>query len=143
HLVTVPEFLIQRTAVTNGAWLEFVRQKGYRNERLWSNSGWRVLEEHAISAPLYWFVDSAGRWCERTLVGTAPLELERPVWLISWHEAGGVARFCGARLPTEAEWEWTARFNDASAVGMLEGVWEWPQDSFRPSPGFLPQACRG
>ena len=148
HPVEVAPFRCWRSLVCNRDWLEFMVAGGYAEPRWWCDTGWRFVREHRIEAPLYWVLDSEGAWHERTLFGVEPLLLDRPVCHVSWFEAQAFARFSGARLLTEAEWEWVARGHAGEAatgagVCQLTGnVWQWTSDWFEPYPGFLPQAYR-
>jgi len=110
HEVHVPGFHIDRTPVTNGAYLEFVQDGGYANEELWSSEGWRWRTGEQIERPLYW--DAEGN--ERRFELVMPVEAEMPVMHVSFYEAEAFARWRGARLPTEAEWEKAAVFDPAS-----------------------------
>lgn len=142
HPAVVGAFQLQREPVCNGDWLEFVRAGGYDDERLWSPPGWSWRKQHEVRAPLYWVGNDSDGFLERTLRGCAPLEPSRTVCHVSWYEAQAYARFAGARLPSETEWEWAARQTQGGA-GMGRGVWEWTAEPFHPYPGFRAQAYRG
>jgi iron(II)-dependent oxidoreductase len=110
HRVTLDDFLIQRHPVSAGAWLEFMRASGYRDDRLWTKPGiiWRTAAR--VEAPGFWSRTGDG-WQRRTLAGLVPIDPRRPVSHISHHEAVAFAAFAGARLPTEAEWERAAAWD--------------------------------
>jgi gamma-glutamyl hercynylcysteine S-oxide synthase len=110
HMVHVPAFEIDRTPVTNGAYLDFVEDGGYRRRELWTDEGWAWRETNAIERPLYWTDDGRVRRFERI----EPLDPELPVMHVSWYEADAYARWRGARLPTEAEWEKAASWDEAA-----------------------------
>jgi gamma-glutamyl hercynylcysteine S-oxide synthase len=110
HMVHVPAFEIDRTPVTNGAYREFVEEGGYRRSDLWTDEGWAWREENAIERPLYWTGDGRLRSFDRE----EPLDPDLPVMHVSWYEADAYARWRGARLPTEAEWEKAASWDDAA-----------------------------
>ncbi|HEU5077275.1 MAG TPA: DinB family protein [Polyangiaceae bacterium] len=141
HVATVSPFQLARAPVTNGAWLEFVARGGYRDPALWSEAGFAWARAGGVEQPLYWSFDERNGWRERTLFGTKALERERPVCHVSWYEADAFARFAGARLPSEAEWEWAAS-SEPQLTQMFGSVWQWTGDVFAPYPGFEPQPYR-
>jgi dimethylhistidine N-methyltransferase len=110
HMVHVPAFEIDRTPVTNGAYLEFIEDGGYARRELWTDEGWAWRENNAIERPLYWTGDGGVRRFDRT----EPLDPDLPVMHVSWYEADAYARWRGARLPTEAEWEKAASWDEAA-----------------------------
>jgi iron(II)-dependent oxidoreductase len=117
HVRDVPAFRISRRPVTFASWLTFTEGGGYERREWWSAEGWAWKEEYDIS-------DGPGGQTG------AP---DAPVCHVSWFEADAFARSCGARLPTEAEWE------KASTSGQLDGtghVWEWTASEFAAYPGF-------
>jgi iron(II)-dependent oxidoreductase len=108
HLVHVAAFEIDRTPVTNGAYQEFIEDGGYARRELWTDEGWAWREENAIERPVYWTGDGRVRSFDRT----EPLDPDLPVMHVSWYEADAYARWRGARLPTEAEWEKAASWDE-------------------------------
>ena len=126
HSVDVPAFELDRTPVTNGAYLEFVDDGGYRRPELWTDEGWTWRETNAIERPLYWTGDGRVRSFDRT----EPLDPGLPVMHVSWYEADAYARWRGARLPTEEEWEKAASW-DAAAGEKRRFPWgdDPPDDS--------------
>src|SRR5947209_7380837 len=127
HEVTLDDFRVGRTPVTNGAWLEWMQAGGYDRREWWSEEGWSWRRESATAHPGAWEMTPDG-WCVWRLAGRAPLALERPVIQVSWFEADAFARAHGARLPTEAEWEAAACW-DADA--QRQRPWPWGQDAGR------------
>ena len=135
HSSYLHPFEISDRLVTNGEWLAFIDDLGYRRAELWLADGWALLQSEQWRAPLYWqAVD--GHWQAMTLRGLQPLEWDAPVLHISYYEAAAYASWAGARLPTEAEWE------HAASRGLLEQVddqaWQWTQSAYGAYPGFRP-----
>ncbi len=93
--------------VTNATWLHFVEGGGYERREWWSDEGWSWKEEYDITHPLHWS-DDGHEW---RMGGWAPLDPDKPVVHVSWFEADAFARAHGARLPTEAEWERAATWD--------------------------------
>jgi ergothioneine biosynthesis protein EgtB len=133
HRVWLEPFAIAGRLVTNGEYAAFIADDGYRRPELWMSEGWAMAAAHDWQAPCYW----RGDW-EFTLAGRRPRHLEAPVRHLSWFEADAYARWAGARLPSEAEWE-TAASSLAlpQACGLL---WQWTASPYRPYPGFHPPA---
>lgn len=112
HVADIPGFSIGRTPVTNATWLTFAEGGGYERREWWSDEGWAWKEDQDITRPAGWTAD--GR--VRGLHGVAPLDLDAPVVHVSWFEADAFARSIGARLPTEAEWEKAATWDQAAGA---------------------------
>jgi gamma-glutamyl hercynylcysteine S-oxide synthase len=111
HEVELPPYRIDRAPVTNEAFAEFVADRGYRAKRLWSAAGWEWREESDATAPRYWEKGEDG-W-ERVRFGRRePLPTTEPVEHVSYYEAEAFARWAGKRLPTEAEWERAAGWDE-------------------------------
>ena len=151
HRTYVAPFALASRLVTNGEYLAFIEAGGYRDPALWLAEGWDKVCAGEIAHPLYWFEDEGG-WHEFTLHGARPLDRERPVTHVSLYEADAYARWAGARLPTEAEWEFAARqaslggkpaHHPAAANGhglqqMFGACWQWTSSSYAPYPGYAP-----
>jgi iron(II)-dependent oxidoreductase len=110
HAIEVPAFEIDRTPVSNGSYLAFVEDGGYGRRELWSADGWAWRQADGVERPLYWTEDGLVRSFDRV----EPLDRELPVMHVSWYEADAYARWRGARLPTEAEWEKAASWEEAA-----------------------------
>ena len=110
HAVELASFEIDRTPVTNGEYLAFVEEGGYRRRRWWTDRGWAWREREGVERPLFWTADGRVRRFDRT----EPLDPDLPVTHVSAHEAEAFTRAHGARLPTEAEWEKAATWDPAA-----------------------------
>jgi iron(II)-dependent oxidoreductase len=141
--VELTDFAIQRSLVTSGQWLEFMAAGGYENGRLWSDAGNAYRTRARLSAPLLWQRDDDGAYRTRTLAGLEPVGADRAVSHVSWYEAEAFARFAGARLPSEVEWEHAARSAGHTLEHPTGSVWQWTSSLFRPYPGFRAQPYRG
>jgi ergothioneine biosynthesis protein EgtB len=154
HDALLQPFRLASRLVTNGEYLHFVEQGGYADAQLWLAEGWDWVAQHRLAQPIYWRGEE-GAWKEFTLGGLLPLDPALPVAHLSYFEADAYARWAGARLPTEEEWESAAaacaiagNFADDGAFhpraappgrGLLQmfgDVWEWTQSSYAPYPGF-------
>ncbi|HEV2765634.1 MAG TPA: SUMF1/EgtB/PvdO family nonheme iron enzyme [Pyrinomonadaceae bacterium] len=118
----VPAFRIARLPVTNGEFARFVEEGGYERREFWDEEGWQWREREGWTHPLYWRRASGGAWLERTMFEESPLKASHPVVGVSWFEAEAYARFAGARLPSEAEWEKAASW-DAAANRKRRFAW--------------------
>ena len=147
HDVILAPHAIAARPVTNREWSEFVTDEGYRSASLWLSDGWDWVRREQIEAPLYWHGDGT----MFTLGGRREIDGAAPVAHISYYEADAFARWAGARLPTEAEWEdfagsadpWLGhQLDEAGPVvprpgGAVFGdVWQWTASAYLPYPGF-------
>ena len=154
HRVFLQRHALADRTVTNGAWLSFIEAGGYADPKLWLADGWAWVRAEGIEAPLYWQRPD-GAWHRFALDGLAPVDPAAPVCHISYYEAEAFARWAGARLPTEAEWEAAASAEDPhggnqldearaprprkappAAAGFFGDVWEWTGSAYLPYPGF-------
>ncbi|WP_370287666.1 ergothioneine biosynthesis protein EgtB [Nocardioides sp.] len=104
HRAWLEPYRLADRLVTNGEWLAFIEDGGYRRHELWLSDGWGRVKDEGWQAPFYWqLID--GVWFEHTLYGTFPVEPDLPACHISHYEADAYATWAGKRLPTEAEWE--------------------------------------
>ena len=109
HQTFLRPYQLANRLVTQREYLAFMADGGYTRHELWLSEGWDRVKANGWQAPLYWREDAhAGGWTEFTLHGAQPLALDAPVCHVSFFEADAYARWAGARLPTEAEWEHAA-----------------------------------
>lgn len=132
HRQWLEPFELASRLVRNAEMEAFIADGGYRRPELWMSEGWALVQQRGWSAPRYW----RGEW-EFTLAGRRPRHPEAPVRHLSWFEADAYARWAGARLPSEAEWELAAAGGLPQAFG---GLWQWTASPYRPYPGFQPAA---
>ncbi len=163
HAVLLAPYRLANRLVTNAEYREFIAADGYHDSRLWLADGWAWLQAEAVERPLYWSADLRQ---EFTLHGRQPLDPARPVCHLSYYEADAYARWAGARLPTEAEWECAAAalpvagqcsdpaaLHPGAAIGaagpgngrpqllqVFGDCWEWTASAYSPYPGFKPLA---
>jgi ergothioneine biosynthesis protein EgtB len=158
HQVYLEAFRLASRLVTNGEYLEFMRDDGYGTANLWLSDGWDCVRNNQWSAPLYW-EQRDGDWWHYTMEGMQPVNWSEPICHVSYYEADAFARWAGARLPTEFEWEIAARSCPVEgnllesrqlhprAAGTEEplaqifgDVWEWTASAYGQYPGFKPAA---
>ncbi len=150
-------FAIADRPVTCGEYLAFIRDRGYARPELWLSDGWHACQAEGWRAPLYW-AEREGHFTIYTLAGAHPVDEREPVMHVSYFEADAYARWAGARLPTEDEWERAAteappearapghfadsgRFHPGPArAGFAGDVWQWTQSPYAPYPGYRPPA---
>ncbi|MDB5890685.1 MAG: ergothioneine biosynthesis protein EgtB [Polaromonas sp.] len=109
HLFYAAPFELASRLVTNGEMMAFIADKGYQRPELWLSMGWEWVQEGSHRLPLYWRQDDQGRYSHFTLQGVVEPDVHTPVCHLSYFEADAFARWPGARLPTEQEWELAAR----------------------------------
>jgi ergothioneine biosynthesis protein EgtB len=165
HRVFLEDYALASRPVTSGEYLEFIADDGYTRPELWLSLGWAQVQSEGWTHPLYWY-ERAGQWQEFALAGLRPLDTSAPVCHVSYFEADAFARWAGARLPMEAEWEVAtaavpAAGNFANTLlddqrtlhpsatrptagapsQMFGNVWEWTASPYSPYPGY--QAAPG
>lgn len=161
HRYFAESFSMASRLVTNAEYLAFIEDGGYERPELWLSEGWATINNRNWRAPMYW-EQHKGVWHYFTLSGLRELAMDEPVCHVSYFEADAYARWAGARLPTEQEWEIAA--SQVSAEGhyvdaayyrpvaatskddypqqplqQLYGeVWQWTQSQYSPYPGYKP-----
>ena len=155
HKKYIQKFRIMDRLITNGEYLQFMNDGGYRNFAYWLSDGWNMVQKSGWNAPFYW-IEKDGDWHEYTLGGLKKIDTDAPVTHISFYEAEAFANWAGKRLLTEFEWEVAARFlkldvskgnflesgiyHPAGAMDnnnqMLGDVWEWTYSAYHPYPGY-------
>jgi ergothioneine biosynthesis protein EgtB len=136
HRQFVEKFAIASRLVTNDEYLRFIEAGAYSNPLLWLSEGWDWVQANKLQHPLYWQQSPDGSWQEFTLHGLQNLDRHQAAMHLSCFEADAYARWAGARLPTEAEWECAA-----TMPGMMQlfGIaWQWTSSSYGPYPGYAP-----
>ena len=155
HDELIRPFRLGTRPVTNREFRAFMADGGYDRPELWLADGWAASRDHGWRAPLYW-AEHDGAWWSYTLAGWRPVADDEPVCHVSFYEADAFARWAGARLPTEAEWEVMAaerpvRGNllergrlhpaaDGGAGQFFGDVWEWTASPYGAYPGYRPAA---
>jgi ergothioneine biosynthesis protein EgtB len=156
HRVFIDGYAMASRPVTVGEYADFIADGGYRRAELWLSEGWDLCNAQGWKAPLYWHPER-GAEAAFTLHGAQSLNAAEAVCHLSFFEADAYARWAGARLPTEAEWETFAatqpmngnfledqRFhpapapatNERAAAQVYGDVWEWTRSSYEPYPGY-------
>jgi iron(II)-dependent oxidoreductase len=161
HPVAVAPFVIDRYPVSNRRYAEFVADGGYDDDRLWTVDGWAWRREAGLVAPQFWRAEGDGSWSRLRFGRREDLPLDEPVQHVCWFEADAFARWAGARLPTEIEWEVAAEGASPAAANLSQqrwapspiggrpgtasrfgceqlfgDVWEWTGSDFTSYPGF-------
>jgi ergothioneine biosynthesis protein EgtB len=137
HEALLPDFQVADRLVRNAAFLDFITDDGYRTPALWMSDGWATVQSQGWSCPEHWR-QRDGVWLQMGPGGLAPLDPEAPVRHVCWYEADAFARWSGARLPTEFEWEAAAEHPDMRE--QTGHVWQWTDSAYRPYPGYRPVA---
>jgi len=159
HCVLLNPYRIADRLVTAGEWRAFIDDGGYSRAELWLSDGWATVQSQGWDAPLYWQREG-NEWSMFTLEGRRPVVDSLPVVHVSHYEADAFARWSGARLPTEFEWEHAARSieprdpagepariprlhpqraSGSGALGQLTSeVWQWTASAYLPYPRFVP-----
>jgi ergothioneine biosynthesis protein EgtB len=157
HKKFLNPFYVGSRLVTNGEYIEFIEDGGYKKAELWLSDGWATVEKELWDSPLYW-IKKDGEWWNFTLTGKCKVDPNKPVCHISHYEADAFARWAGSRLPTETEWEVASaglpiegnfvdnknfhpiatpeNTNGVKLKQMFGDVWEWTSSAYLPYPGY-------
>ncbi len=136
HRVWLEPFELSSSLVSNTAFAEFIADGGYERAELWMSEGWALVQQNHWQAPRYWRGDDE----EFTLAGRRQRDPQAPVRHLSWFEADAYARWCGARLPNEAEWEHACGLHGNALQHANRVLWQWTSSAYSPYPGFRPAA---
>jgi ergothioneine biosynthesis protein EgtB len=149
HDALVHSFQIAQRLVTNGEYRAFINDGGYDRPELWLSEGWHAVQAHGWRAPLYWRDDPNG-WSTFTLHGREQVRESQPLVHVSYYEADAYARWAGARLPTEQEWEAATAepepaplcgrppSNHPVAPSLYGAAWQWTSSGYAAYPGYRP-----
>jgi ergothioneine biosynthesis protein EgtB len=136
HRHFLEKFSMASQLVANAEYLAFINAGGYNNPAYWLSEGWDWVQNFRLAQPLYWQQSSERVWQEFTLNGLQALNPHQAATHLSYFEADAYARWAGARLPTEFEWEWAAKTTDLHQ--MFGTAWQWTSSSYAPYPGYAP-----
>ncbi len=139
HAVYLEPYCVASRLVTCGEWFDFIADDGYARPDLWLSDGWDHVSSNGWEAPLYWHRDGSD-WLAHTLQGTVAVDPASPVEHVSFYEAEAFARWSGARLPTEAEWEHAVTEHAGRLIQRDDSCWQWTASAYLPYPGFEPAA---
>ena len=159
HKTYLQPFELANRLVTNGEYIAFIEDGGYERPELWLSAGWATVQERDWTEPFYW-EQHDGQWYLYTLGGMREVNPHEPVCHLTYFEAEAFARWAGARLPEEAEWEIAARdlpqrgnlvdagnYHPVALPSDAPGdtlhqcygdVWEWTRSAYSPYPGYEP-----
>ena len=111
HKVYLNDYKIDAFLVTNEQYLEFIDDEGYETYKHWLSDGWEKVKENEWNAPMYWEKINED-WMIHDFLGPRKLNPKEPVCHVSYYEADAYCKWIGKRLPTEAEWEKAACWNE-------------------------------
>ena len=137
HKAWLDGYALADRLVTQAEFQAFIDDGGYRTPTLWLSDGWDAVQRGDWRAPLYWRQADDG-WRVYTLHGERALQPDAPACHLSYYEADAYARWAGARLPTEAEWEHAAQAAAHRLRQLDDHCWQWTASAYLPYPGFRP-----
>jgi len=144
HRQFVEAYALGSRLITNIEYLMFVERGGYENPAYWLSEGWGWRSDNGLQHPLYWQRQQDGAWQEFTLHGMQPLDPHVAVLHLSYFEADAYARWAGARLPSEVEWEHAAAALGNEGRQFFGTAWQWTSSSYAPYPGYaIPDGAVG
>ena len=118
HKVFLEDYKIDAFPITNEQYLEFMEDGGYENYKFWLSDGWEKVKKNKWNAPMYW-EKIEGKWMVRDFLGLREINPNEPVCHVSFYEADAYCKWAGKRLPTEAEWEKAALWNESNQQKMI------------------------
>lgn len=125
HKVYLNDYKIDSLPVTNEEYLKFIEDGGYKDYKYWLSDGWEKVKENEWEAPMYWEkID--GVWHTLDFAGRRKINPKEPVCHVSFYEANAYCKWAGKRLPTEAEWEKAALWNEEKQQKLL---FPWGEES--------------
>ena len=140
HKQYLEPYRLASRLVSNQDYLDFILDGGYETPEIWLSDGWHWAKKRSIQSPLYWHRED-NHWFEFTLHGLTKLDPSSPVVHVSFYEADAYARWAGARLPKEAEWESAVANTKAQAIlNAQDRVWQWTSSAYEAYPGFTAAA---
>ncbi len=111
HKTYLNDFKIDNFLVSNREFLDFMNDGGYEDYSFWLSDGWDAVKENNWIAPMYWEKEE-DVWFTRDFAGKRKINPDEAVCHVSFYEAAAYCKWAGKRLPTEAEWEKAALWNE-------------------------------
>jgi len=115
HKVYLNDYKIDAFPVTCGQFVEFINSGGYQNYKYWLSDGWTAVQKNKWECPMYWYKND-DQWFVRDFLGNRKINPNEPVCNVSYYEADAYCEWAGKRLPTEAEWEKAASWNEEKQI---------------------------
>ena len=125
HKVYLNDYKMDEFPITNQQYMEFIEDGGYGTYKYWLSDGWEKVKANKWNSPMYWEkID--GKWHVRDFSGIREINPSEPVCHVSYYEAEAYCKWAGKRLPTEAEWEKAACWNEESQE---KTIFPWGNES--------------
>ena len=115
HKIFLNDYKIDNFLVSNAEYLKFINDGGYEDYSFWLSDGWDAVRENEWCAPMYWEKDGE-EWITRDFAGKRKINPNEPVCHVSFYEAAAYCKWAKKRLPTEAEWEKAALWNEEKSI---------------------------